>query len=63
MNTQPKATPSYRPQIEDYQQLAAGIQPGVELLILDKDRDGIEQITEYLTGSCAGGAGAEGRWG
>ncbi|HIK09732.1 MAG TPA: DUF4347 domain-containing protein, partial [Oscillatoriaceae cyanobacterium M33_DOE_052] len=37
------------PQVEDYQQLAVGIQPEVQLLILDQNRNGIEQITKYLT--------------
>ncbi|HIK12454.1 MAG TPA: DUF4347 domain-containing protein [Oscillatoriaceae cyanobacterium M33_DOE_052] len=48
------------PQVPDYQQLAAGIQPGVELLILDPNRDGIEQITEYLTGERMGSVGSVG---
>ncbi|HIK13203.1 MAG TPA: DUF4347 domain-containing protein [Oscillatoriaceae cyanobacterium M33_DOE_052] len=36
------------PQIDDYQMLASAVIPGVELLILQPNRDGIEQITEYL---------------
>ncbi|WP_199248959.1 DUF4347 domain-containing protein [[Phormidium] sp. ETS-05] len=49
MNTKPTQLLVIDPQVEDYQQLAAGIQPGVQLLILEKDRDGIEQITAYLS--------------
>ncbi|GAB4278282.1 MAG: hypothetical protein Fur0025_04730 [Oscillatoriaceae cyanobacterium] len=48
VNRAPRQLVVIDPQVPDYQQLAAGIKPGVELLILDPDRDGIEQITEYL---------------
>ena len=36
-------------QVEDYQFLATGVLPGIETVILDRNRDGIEQITEVLT--------------
>ncbi|WP_199245377.1 DUF4347 domain-containing protein [[Phormidium] sp. ETS-05] len=48
------------PHIDDYQILAAGVIPGVELLILNPDRDGIEQITAYLTSLPAGEQGSRG---
>ena len=35
-------------QVEDYQFLAQGVLPGIEKVILDRDRNGIEQITEVL---------------
>ncbi|WP_139240684.1 DUF4347 domain-containing protein, partial [Geitlerinema sp. PCC 9228] len=34
--------------VEDYQYLAAGVITGIEPIVLDRDRDGIEQITEVL---------------
>ncbi len=39
------------PTVEDYQMLAAGVLPGTEVVILDSNRDGIEQITEILHNS------------
>ncbi|WP_416673345.1 Calx-beta domain-containing protein [Egbenema bharatensis] len=36
------------PGVEDYQTLAAGVVEGATVLILDPDRDGITQITDYL---------------
>jgi len=60
MNTKPAQLLVIDPQVADYQHLAAGIQPGVQLLILDPDRDGIEQITEYLTGERMGSVGSVG---
>lgn len=36
------------PTVEDYQMLAAGVVPGTQVVILDSNRDGIEQITEIL---------------
>lgn len=36
-------------QVEDYQFLATGILPGIEIIILDSRRDGIEQITAVLS--------------
>ncbi|WP_255552755.1 DUF4347 domain-containing protein [[Phormidium] sp. ETS-05] len=51
------------PQIDDYQILAAAVLPGVELLILNPDRDGIEQITAYLTSLPAGGSKGAGKCG
>ena len=35
-------------QLEDYQFLAQGVLSGIEKVIIDRDRDGIEQITEVL---------------
>jgi Domain of unknown function (DUF4347) len=35
-------------QVEDYQSLIAGVKPGTEVVVLDRDRDAIEQITEIL---------------
>ncbi|GAB4279913.1 MAG: hypothetical protein Fur0025_07530 [Oscillatoriaceae cyanobacterium] len=37
------------PAVEDYQSLVAGVTPNTEVHILEKDRDGIEQITEILS--------------
>ncbi|TAE06264.1 MAG: DUF4347 domain-containing protein [Oscillatoriales cyanobacterium] len=34
--------------VEDYQSLIAGVKPGTEVVILDANRDAIEQITEIL---------------
>ena len=36
-------------QVEDCQFLATGVLPGIETVIIDRNRDGIEQITEVLT--------------
>ena len=36
-------------QVEDYQLLAAGVVPGTEVVVLESDRNGIEQITEVLS--------------
>ncbi len=60
VNWAPKQLLVIDPQVPDYQHLAAGIQPGVELLILDPNRDGIEQITQYLTSLPAGEQGSKG---
>ena len=35
--------------VEDYQSLVNGVKPGIEIVVLDSNRDGIEQITEVLT--------------
>ena len=35
-------------QVADYQSLAAGVVPGTEVVILDRNGDGIEQITQAL---------------
>ena len=35
-------------QVEDYQLLAARVLPGIEVVVLDSDSDGINQITEVL---------------
>jgi uncharacterized repeat protein (TIGR01451 family) len=36
------------PQVDNYQNLVAGTQPGTEVIVLDAARDGVEQITEVL---------------
>ncbi|HBY77299.1 MAG TPA: hypothetical protein DEG47_09945, partial [Cyanobacteria bacterium UBA11148] len=36
------------PNIDDYQTLLAGVKPGLEVVLLDGNRDGIVQITEVL---------------
>ncbi len=36
-------------QVEDYQLLAAGVLPSIEVVVLKSDRNGIEQITEALS--------------
>lgn len=41
------------PTVEDYQTLVAGVLPDTEVIILDADRDGVEQISEILAG-CIG---------
>ncbi|MGK7901939.1 MAG: DUF4347 domain-containing protein, partial [Hormoscilla sp.] len=33
------------PRVEEYQMLATGVRPGVKVLILDDNSDGVEQIT------------------
>ncbi len=35
-------------QVEDYQSLIAGVKPGTEVVVLDGNRDAIDQITEVL---------------
>ncbi|MGL5059873.1 MAG: DUF4347 domain-containing protein, partial [Microcoleus sp.] len=35
-------------QVEEYQSLIAGVKPGTEVVILDRNRDAIEQITQIL---------------
>ena len=41
--------------LQDWQQLAQGVRPGVETAILDPSRDGIVQVTEILSRSVANG--------
>jgi Ca2+-binding RTX toxin-like protein len=36
--------------VTDYDSLTIGLVPGVEVLILEADRDGVEQIAEFLAG-------------
>ncbi|MEG4816524.1 DUF4347 domain-containing protein, partial [Microcoleus sp. K5-D4] len=36
------------PQVEDYQSLIAGVTPGTEVVVLDGNRDAIDQITQIL---------------
>jgi parallel beta-helix repeat protein len=44
------------PALEDYQTLAGGVPPGAEIIILDKNGNGVEQITAKLqTIAAAGG--------
>jgi hypothetical protein len=35
-------------QVENYQSLIAGVKPGTEVVVLDANRDAIDQITEIL---------------
>ncbi|MBD0392632.1 MAG: DUF4347 domain-containing protein, partial [Microcoleus sp. C1-bin4] len=35
-------------QVENYQSLIAGVTPGTEVVVLDGNRDAIDQITEIL---------------
>jgi Domain of unknown function (DUF4347) len=39
---------SIDPQPEDYQSLLAGVDSGVEVVLLDGNRDGVTQIGEVL---------------
>lgn len=36
--------------VENYQSLVDGVTPGTEVVVLDRDRDGVTQITEVLQG-------------
>ncbi|NJK73659.1 MAG: DUF4347 domain-containing protein [Microcoleus sp. SU_5_6] len=36
------------PQVADYQSLIAGVKPGTEVVVLDGDKDAIDQITQVL---------------
>ena len=36
--------------LRDYQQLVAGLPPGVEVVVLDGSRDGLQQMADYLDG-------------
>ncbi|MBI5484501.1 MAG: DUF4347 domain-containing protein [Deltaproteobacteria bacterium] len=38
------------PAVKDWQQLAAGIKPGVEVIFLDASRDGVSQVADALAG-------------
>jgi hypothetical protein len=37
-------------QVQDYQQLLAGIKPGTEVVVLNPTGDGLKQISDYLAG-------------
>lgn len=37
-------------QVQDYQQLLAGLNPGTEVVVLDPKGDGLKQISDYLAG-------------
>ncbi|MEG4990191.1 DUF4347 domain-containing protein, partial [Microcoleus sp. BR0-C5] len=37
--------------VENYQMLVAGVMPGIQTVVLDPQRDGVEQITELLSNS------------
>ena len=37
-------------QVKDYQQLVAQVRPGAEVIVLDKTRDGLQQIADALRG-------------
>ncbi|MEZ2770738.1 Ig-like domain-containing protein, partial [Comamonas jiangduensis] len=50
-------------QVQDYQQLLAGIKPGTEVVVLDPKGDGLKQISDYLTvpnGSISGLSSSDG---
>jgi Domain of unknown function (DUF4347) len=36
------------PKVDDYQMLMAGVKPGLEVILLNENSDGIAQITEAL---------------
>ncbi|WP_167598988.1 Ig-like domain-containing protein [Comamonas sp. A23] len=36
--------------IKDYQQLISGLKPGTEVVVLDANKDGLQQIADYLDG-------------
>ena len=38
---------------QDYQQLVAQVRPGTEVIVLDKTRDGLQQIADALRGAAA----------
>ena len=40
-------------QVKDYQQLVAQVRPGTEVIVLDKTRDGLQQIADALRGAAA----------
>jgi Ca2+-binding RTX toxin-like protein len=40
------------PKVDDYEMLMAGVMPGLEVFLLDENRNGIRQITEVLKGHC-----------
>ncbi|MDH4556997.1 DUF4347 domain-containing protein, partial [Pseudomonas sp. BN417] len=37
-------------QVKDYQQLVNGLKPGTEVVVLDANKDGLQQIADYLGG-------------
>uniref|UniRef100_UPI001F382ABA DUF4347 domain-containing protein n=1 Tax=Tychonema sp. BBK16 TaxID=2699888 RepID=UPI001F382ABA len=47
-NSRPKSIVFIDPELDDYQTLASGVLPGTEAIILDKNRNGIEQISGKL---------------
>ncbi|BAN47411.1 Ig-like domain-containing protein [Metapseudomonas resinovorans] len=36
--------------VKDYQQLISGLKPGTEVVVLDANKDGLQQIADYLDG-------------
>jgi len=55
-NSLPKSIAFIDPALDDYQSLAGGVLPGTETIILDKNGNGVEQITAKLqTIAAAGG--------
>src|SRR5215469_2371572 len=44
--------------VPDAQELATGVKPGVVAVILNPDRDGVQQIADWLTSHHVQGAGA-----
>ncbi|MEG3921553.1 DUF4347 domain-containing protein, partial [Microcoleus sp. T3_A4] len=51
VGTTKKAIAFIDPTVEDYQMLVAGVVPGIEAVVLDPKRDGVEQITQILGNS------------
>jgi hypothetical protein len=50
LNTQvsPSAIAFIDTKVENYQSLVAGVKPGTEVVVLDGNRDAIDQITQIL---------------
>ncbi|MEG4330120.1 DUF4347 domain-containing protein, partial [Microcoleus sp. herbarium5] len=44
----PSAIAFIDPKVENYQSLVAGVKPGTEVVVLDGNRDAIDQITQIL---------------
>ncbi|MEG4396807.1 DUF4347 domain-containing protein, partial [Microcoleus sp. BROC3] len=51
VGTTKKAIAFIDPTVEDYQMLVAGVVPGIQAVVLDPKRDGVEQITQVLGNS------------
>ena len=59
-NSRPKSIVFIEPELDYYQTLASGVLPGAELVVLEKNGNGVEQITEKLqTIAAAGGTVAQ----
>ncbi|HCV31492.1 MAG TPA: hypothetical protein DGO89_15690, partial [Microcoleaceae bacterium UBA9251] len=48
VGTTKKAIAFINPTVEDYQMLVEGVVPGIQAVVLDPKRDGVEQITQIL---------------